>query len=1263
MWRQQQASYVWLLVVCLMGGLSARPAAAQLQLNPPDVNLSTGTAQDSSDEPPAAGSPSADRGGADDTSIKRAAPKKAAPATAPAAAASDADTSTAASATAAPAAATPPATTAATTPPATTAPATTAPATTPATLGLSTESINARLEQVQRAAEMEPELKDALVPLYQRALVDLKAASDAQRMRKDLAGRLAAAPRALAEAKQKKEQQTPRVEDASYFGFLSFDELQRELQDEQAKLAQLTEQRTKLSEQIDLREKRRKELPQLLSEARAKVEQLDRENAAAPPAQTAEPLLKEALTWSQLAQRMAASEQAQVLELEQRVYEAETELLPLQLELTRAEEKNLQDSVRRLHEQIDRVRQDRIEQQRQEVRHMVEEIPPVPEAPASLHALGQQLLGRINEWLELAKKKAEINDELNSSKAMLEKWKDRYSKMMTRVEPQQGQDVVAGFNSWVGLMLRKQRNELPDPQKLERQIRHYQQEAQVMDAMLFELEDALQQINSWSEDSSSDIPSSTMPGAEKVIMPSNVATDLRPAYDRLLTKEKELIEFMKLDIDTYVNELYQVADLKTQTSGLVHDYRSFIEKHVLWIRSSEQFGKSDFAQAAEAFRWLVDYSNWRELGALMWQDIRMRPWWSILFAVGFLTVLFNHTRMRRALAVASEKAAKRSTTDFFLTTQSLLLTIAISLPVPLVLLFFHWRLTVLEDHGEVFARAIAHGLLIAAAVFTPFEFLRQLCRPSGLGVKHFEWSETAARLLVINLRWLIDLATPIAALVGVMEGQSNTRWQSSLGRLAFLVLMGLIFAFSARVFIPKSGVFAKYLRLYPGGWFDRLRWAWYPVIVFSPVLLAALSYIGFHYTAQRLALHLHSSFWSLVALLVVYCLLRRWLLLSRRKIMVLQAKQRLAEAAKRDPSQTVTSPPEEPEFNLTAINEQTMRLVTSFMIVSGLAAFSVIWSDVLPAIGMLENFKLWDVQGSKPNEVVTITLANLVVVIPIAILTVIASRNLPGLMEIALLQHLPLTGAARYAISTLSRYTILILGVVASSSAIGLRWSSIQWLVAALGVGLGFGLQEIFANFVSGLILLFEQPIRVGDVITLDGVTGSVSKIRMRATTVVNWDRQELIIPNKDLITGKLLNWTLSDTTNRIQFRINLPYGSDTDKACRILRSVCDGHPNIMKDPAASVVFDTFGENAIGITIRAFLANLEVRLETVHEVHTQIHQRLAAAGLHMAVPQRDLHIRSLPMQMVEAFTRGSGPAKPVGSGHVGNGHAGNGHGL
>jgi potassium-dependent mechanosensitive channel len=1109
--------------------------------------------------------------------------------------------------------------------------------------GATLEAIAARLEQVQRSTELDPAVKDSLSALYQRALADLKAASEAQRIRKELGLRLAAAPAALAEAKRRRERLPARPEPLDGLDYLSFDELQSDLQARQARLAAATELRTRLVEQTDMREKRRKELPQLLSEARARVEQLEREQNAPAPTQNADPALREATAWTQTAAKQAALEQVQLLEQEQRVYEAETELLPLQLEIARAEERALQEQTRQLREELDRLRQDRIIRQRQEVRALVQE------TPDSLKELGEQLLRRTQSWLELAQKKAQVKSELDSSRTVLERWKDRYTKMVNRVEPQAGQDVTAGFNSWVGLMLRKQKSELPDPQAIDREIRHYQQEDQLTDVLLFELEDALQQIHLWTEEGYT-LGGTTLAGAS-VRVPGAPAVEgsAQTLLERLLAKDKELIEAMKIDIDTYQNDLYQVADIKEQTRALVRNYHAFIERHVLWIRSSDQLQRSEFKLAAEAFHWLVSYDNWNQLVRNLVWDMAHRPWWWVLFVSGLVLILFNHTRMRRSIVLVGEKASKSNATSFVLTTEGLLLTVVISLPVPLVLLFLYWRLSGMEDSGG-FCKAVGHGLLIAAVVFIPLEILRQLSRTHGLGIKHFDWHEETAKLLSRNLRWMIDLATPTAAIVGVMEGQANTRWESSLGRLAFLALMLLLLVFFARVFVPSRGVFAEIIKRHPGGWFDRLRYGWYTLIVASPIVLATLSYIGFHYTAQRLAMHVHTSFWVLIAIALLYNLLRRWLLLSRRTIMIAQARQRLSEAAKRDPAQTTPPPAEENEVNLTAINEQTMRLVTSFVVVLALVSLGLIWSDVLPAIGMLENIRLWDVQGSRPDEIVNITLANLLFVLPLAALTVIAARNLPGLMEIALLQHLPLTGAARYAISTLSRYTILFLGIAMVSSAIGLRWQNIQWLVAALGVGLGFGLQEIFANFVSGLILLFEQPIRVGDVITMDGTTGTVSRIRMRATTITNWDRQELVIPNKDLVTGKLLNWTLSDATNRVQVRVGIAYGSDTELACQILRDICHAHRNILKDPPSSVIFDGFGDSSLNLIIRAFLSSLDVRLETLHELHTEIHRRFREAGIEIAFPQRDLHVRSVSRQLVDVLARGTAAGAGAGAG-------------
>ena len=187
--------------------------------------------------------------------------------------------------------------------------------------------------------------------------------------------------------------------------------------------------------------------------------------------------------------------------------------------------------------------------------------------------------------------------------------------------------------------------------------------------------------------------------------------------------------------------------------------------------------------------------------------------------------------------------------------------------------------------------------------------------------------------------------------------------------------------------------------------------------------------------------------------------------------------------------------------------------------------------------------------------------------------TVIAAKNIPGLLEMAVLQHLPFDAGARYAVATVCRYLITVVGrAVVLAASLGVGWSKVQWLVAAMGLGLGFGLQEIFANFISGLIILFERPVRVGDVVTIDDVTGVVSRIRIRATTITDGDRKELIIPNKEFITGRVLNWTLTDPVNRVVINVGVAYGSDTQLAAEILLRVAQNHPARAGRPAAGGV-------------------------------------------------------------------------------------------
>jgi potassium efflux system protein len=184
--------------------------------------------------------------------------------------------------------------------------------------------------------------------------------------------------------------------------------------------------------------------------------------------------------------------------------------------------------------------------------------------------------------------------------------------------------------------------------------------------------------------------------------------------------------------------------------------------------------------------------------------------------------------------------------------------------------------------------------------------------------------------------------------------------------------------------------------------------------------------------------------------------------------------------------------------------------------------------------------------------------------------------------------------------------------------------------VAAISVGLGFGLQEIFANFVSGLVILFERPIRVGDIVTISDVSGVVSRIRIRATTITTWDRKELIVPNKEFITGRLLNWTLSDHVNRVEIKVGVAYGSDVGRVQSLLQKLASDHPHVLPDPAPIATFEGFGDSTLIFVLRCYLATLEHRLAVIHELHAGIHDTFRREQIEIAFPQRDLHLRTVP---------------------------------
>jgi potassium efflux system protein len=327
------------------------------------------------------------------------------------------------------------------------------------------------------------------------------------------------------------------------------------------------------------------------------------------------------------------------------------------------------------------------------------------------------------------------------------------------------------------------------------------------------------------------------------------------------------------------------------------------------------------------------------------------------------------------------------------------------------------------------------------------------------------------------------------------------------------------------------------------------------------------------------------------------------------------------------------------------------RLLDTGLIAFAVAGLWLVWADVTPALNILDRVVLWRTTveqvelndetehvsplatekhvmvGQTVKRQLPVTAADLGMAMLIMAMAVIAGRNIPGLVEVILHEHLSVDAGVRFAATCLVRYAIFVAGVGFAFAQIRVGWNNVQWLVAAASVGLGFGLQEIFANFVSGLILLFERPMRVGDVVTVGDTTGTVSRIRFRATTIVDGDRKELIVPNKEFITGKLLNWTLSDRVNRFAVKVMVGSNNDPQRIRRLLLEIAALQPTLLQDPAPTASLEELSGGQTFV-VRAFLPSLDGRANAINDLYMMIHKRFEAEGIEMPRPSQEVFLRT-----------------------------------
>ncbi len=656
---------------------------------------------------------------------------------------------------------------------------------------------------------------------------------------------------------------------------------------------------------------------------------------------------------------------------------------------------------------------------------------------------------------------------------------------------------------------------------------------------------------------------------------------------------------------TVLNEL-DVANGKFLE--IIDIYSKFLSKYLLWVRNASFLNPKVLPTVPGQLVTLFSPANWFEAAQILnFQLLHSRTF--VLVLVLGAIVLWKRKRLMGVLERTGKEVGKPASDRFIFTVQALGLTLLIAAPWPIFLEMLGWQLDIPESTN--FTMGVSKMLKLLAPAFYFLQIFSVMSIPKGFAETHLNWSPSNLKRLRFELRWFKWVFLPIFFIAATAVLVDFSAFGGELGRITIMALLITVAVIFFRLLRPGKGIVCEFLAQYSTSFLTRWHYLWFALVLALPLLMVGLTVSGYIYSSGMLFGRLYRTVGLISGLLILYFLAIRWVLL------VLHRKK-----------SSQASSDEEPEIESPTLDKESNQLISNVIVVTGVFGLWYTWSEVLPALGLLNSITLWYhtemVSGLAKNLPVTLGDAGLAIII--ISLVVGGLKHFSTFQEIVLRQFTSMRPSTRYAFITLSSYAILATGIAFVFGLLGGSWKEIQWIFAALGVGIGFGLQEIVANFICGLIILFERPVRIGDVVTVGDIEGTVSRIQIRATTITMFDKKELLVPNKEFITGRLVNWSLSDPMTRIMVYVQIAYGSDIQKTMSIMSNAARENSWVLKNPAPFVTIEGFVDNRLKLNLRCYIGLIEHRLRTITALHEEIIRKFNEEGIVVPAPQRDLHI-------------------------------------
>ncbi|EFE97585.1 miniconductance mechanosensitive channel MscM [Serratia odorifera] len=974
---------------------------------------------------------------------------------------------------------------------------------------------------------------------------------------------------------------------------------------EQARLLQQEQDRTReISDSLG-------QLPQQQAEARRALTETQRRLQAQP----ANPTTPNALAQLSLLQAEAAARKAKVDELELAQLSANNrqELARMRAEVHKKRHEKLDVQLQALRNNLNSQRQREAELALEKTELLAEQSGELPKS------ISQQL--QINRELSTALNNQAQRMDLISSQQRQAASQTLQVRQALSTIIEQAQWL--GSSSVLGETLRAQvatLPEMPKPQQLDSDMAQLRVQRLQFESQLEKLPQRAQSIK---QDDGSDLT----PAQQRII-------------DAQIRTQRELLNSLLSGCDTQILELTKLKVANTQLVDALNEIKDATHRYLFWVPDVSPINLSYPINVAHDLTRLLSLDTLAQLSGAFMMMVTSRSTLIPIFGA-LLLVIFSISSRKHYhafLARSSSKVGKVTQDQFYLTLRTVFWSILVALPLPVLWAALGYGLQNAWPYPV--AVAIGDGVTATLPILWVCMISAAFAHPQGLFIVHFRWPVQQVSRAMRYYKMSIWLIVPLIMALITFDNLNDREFSNTLGRLCFILLcvaLSLVTNSLKRAGIPL------YLDK-KGSGENMLNTALWGLLLSAPLLAALASAIGYLTTAQALLARLETSVAIWFFLLVVYHIIRRWMLIQRRRIAFDRAKQRradiLAQRARGEeetPNTPVVSSNEgsmdvdESEIDLDAISAQSLRLVRSILTMIALVSVIFLWSEIHSAFAFLENITLWDVT-SKVNGVDTvqpITLGAVLIAILVLIVTMQLVRNLPALLELAVLQHLDLTPGTGYAITTITKYLLLLFGAILSFAWIGIEWSKLQWVVTALSVGLGFGMQEIFSNFISGLIILFEKPIRIGDTVTIRNLTGSITKINTRATTISDWDRKEIIVPNKAFITEQFINWSLSDSVTRVVLTVPAPAEANSEEVTKILTDASERCSLVLDNPPPEVYLVDLQQGIQIFELRIYAAEMGHRMPLRHEIHQLILAGYREHGITLPYPPFQVRTETL----------------------------------